>query len=153
MSDQSKFQKLLENARFELDTISLADGTGDLIARTALGVLIFRRNHDGSGWSEFDIEAAEVGDAVTKITDTALLRLLDAQRYKLNPAVLRITKLSNGLFSIANGDRKAALYKLDGDTLDGVTPNLIKLGPRTLAAVKALQTAQTYETIGIRIKC
>ena len=147
MSDQSKFQKLLENARFELDTISLADGTGDLIARTALGVLIFRRNHDGSGWSEFDIEAAEVGDAVTKITDTALLRLLDAQRYKLNPAVLRITKLSNGLFSVTNGQFKPALCKLEGDTL---TPIHVKLGPVSLAAVKALQTAETYETTADR---
>jgi len=150
MSDQSKFQKLLESARFELDTTSSADGTGDLIARTVDGVLIFRRNDDGSGWSEFDPEAAEVGDAVTKITDTALLRLLDAKRYTLNPAVLRITKLSNGVFSVTNGQFKPALCNLDGDTL---TPNRIKLGPQTLAAVKALQTAETYETLGIRIKC
>jgi hypothetical protein len=146
MSDQSKFQKLLENARFELDTTS-SHGTGDLIARTVDGVLIFRRNHDGSGWSEFDPEAAEVGDAVTKITDTALLRLLEAQRHTLKPAVLRITKLSNGVFSVVNGTLKAALCNLDGDTL---TPNRIKLGPRTLAAVKALQTAETYEAMADR---
>jgi hypothetical protein len=86
MSDQSKFQKLLENARFELVTTSSADGTGDLMARTVDGVLIFRRNHDGSGWREFDPEAAEVGDAVTKITDTALLRLLEAQWHTLKRA-------------------------------------------------------------------
>ena len=146
MSDQ-ELLNYLKNARFELDTTSFADGTGDLVARTADGALIFRRNDDGSGWSEFDPEAAEVGDAVTKITDTALLRLLDAQRYKLNPAVLRITKLSNGLFSLVNGTFKAALCKLDGDTL---TPLRIKLGPRTLAAVKALQTAETYETTADR---
>lgn len=57
MSDEQKLFDSLENARFEPDTTSSADGTGSLTAHTADGVLVFLRNDDGSGWSEFDPEA------------------------------------------------------------------------------------------------
>src|ERR1700730_5358623 len=115
MSDQELLDSL-ENARFELDTTSSANGTGSLIARTADGVLVFRRNDDGSGWSEFDPESAKEGDAVTKITDTALLHLLEAKWHMLKRAVLRITKLSDGAFSVAIG-KLTAVCKLDVDKL------------------------------------